>query len=293
MKIITHISEMQQWTKENGGHSIGLVPTMGALHEGHLSLVRAARKESGRVVASIFVNPTQFGPKEDLKNYPRPIARDRKLLDEEKVDVLFYPSAREMYPDGFQTEVRVKGLTEGLCGKFRPVHFAGMTTVVAKLFNAVLPAKAYFGAKDYQQAMVVKRMVRDLNFPVEIRMLETVRERDGLAMSSRNAYLNRMERIKAPMVNLALDYAEALIRQGLRDTDQIQTEIRGFLKPFVSKIDYIEVVHPENLMPIRRFQGTGLLAIACYIGATRLIDNRLVNQHGTKVPGTYYAKTTS
>ncbi len=276
MKIITKISEMQKWAIAHRKGGTGFVPTMGALHEGHLSLVREARKENKNVVVSIFVNPAQFGPKEDLKNYPRTFSQDKKLLAAEKTDVIFFPSVKEMYPDGFQTEVRVRKLARGLCGKFRPLHFAGVTTVVSKLFNAILPARAYFGAKDYQQAMVVKRMARDLNFPVEIRVLPTVREKDGLAMSSRNAYINRMDRIKAPLINLSLEFAEGLVKSGVRDALKLKSGIRNFLRPFVDKIDYIEVVDPENLEELRKIRRIGLLAIACYIGRTRLIDNRLV-----------------
>jgi len=280
MKLIKRISEIQNWVKVNRTRTIGLVPTMGALHEGHLSLVRAARRENDRVVVSLFVNPTQFGPKEDLKNYPRNLKRDQKLLLLEKVDVLFCPSVQEIYPDGYQTEVKVPDLAKGLCGKFRPVHFGGVATVVSKLFNLIQPTRAYFGAKDYQQAMVVKRLVQDLNFPLIVQVLPTVREKDGLAMSSRNAYLNRIERYKAPMVNLALEYGEKLIHRGVRDASRIQNEIRNFLAPFVEKIDYVEVIHPENLSPMRKIEGAGLLAVACYIGKTRLIDNRRVNGRG-------------
>lgn len=276
MKIITRLSEIKLWSKANRNRSIGFVPTMGALHEGHLALVRAAGKENDCVVASIFVNPTQFGPDEDLKNYPRDLKRDRALLSREKVDIIFEPRVSEMYPEGFQTEVKAIELTRGLCGKSRPVHFAGVATVLSKLFNLISPTRAYFGAKDYQQAQVVRRLVRDLDFPIEIRILPTVREPDGLAMSSRNQYLTRMERIKAPMINLSLEYAQRLIVQGVKLADQIRQEIRNFLEPFVDKIDYIEVVDPEDLTPISKIDKTGLLAIACYIGKTRLIDNRVV-----------------
>lgn len=276
MKILRRLADMQKWAKAHGGENIGFVPTMGALHEGHFSLVRAARKENDRVVVSIFVNPTQFGPGEDFKNYPRDLARDRNSLDREKVDVVFYPALREMYPKGYQTDVEVRKITKSLCGHFRPVHFGGVATVITKLFNLIQPTRAYFGAKDYQQAQVIKRLVQDLSFPVEIKILPTVREKDGLAISSRNAYLSRLERIQAPMVNLSLEYAERLIQQGLRNAARVKAEIRDFLKPFVSKIDYIEVVDPQDLSPLRIIQGSGLLAIACYIGKTRLIDNRVV-----------------
>lgn len=276
MKLITRISDLRCWRERIGRSAVGFVPTMGALHEGHLSLVHAARKENNRVVVSVFVNPMQFGPKEDFKKYPRNLNRDRELLSKEKIDVLFCPSVREIYPEGSQTKVQLNGLSRGLCGRSRPHFFAGVTTVVSKLFHLVQPTRGYFGAKDYQQAQVIKRMVQDLNFPVEIKVLPTVREADGLAMSSRNAYLSPLERRQAPVMNLSLDFAERLIRGGLRDVSRIQQEIRDFLRPFISKIDYVEVVHPETLTPIQQISGSGLLAIACYIGKTRLIDNRVV-----------------
>ncbi|MBI4397815.1 MAG: pantoate--beta-alanine ligase [Candidatus Omnitrophica bacterium] len=273
MKIITRISQMQRWALKHRSQGIGFVPTMGALHDGHLSLVRACRKENRFCVASIFVNPSQFGPGEDLKNYPRTFSADKALLLKEKVDILFYPGAREMYPDGFQTEVRVKELAHGLCGACRPVHFTGVAAVVAKLFNIVQPSRAYFGAKDYQQAVVIKRMAQDLNFPIGIRVLDTVREKDGLAMSSRNKYLSRPERMKAPLIYLSMLYAQELLRDGIKDARKLKEAVGEFLRPFVAKIDYIELVCPENLRPVATIGRVSLLAIACYIGKTRLIDN--------------------
>ncbi len=276
MKLITRVSDMKKWTKLNRKYSVGFVPTMGALHEGHLSLIRAAKKENKKVVVSIFINPAQFGPNEDLKNYPKRFSSDKKILSNAGVDKLFFPRVKEIYPEGYQTEVKLNQVTKSLCGKFRPVHFGGVATIVTKLFNIVGPEKAYFGAKDYQQSVVIRQLVKDLNFPVQVRVLPTVREKDGLAMSSRNAYLSTVERMKAPLINLALEYAQALVTSGVKQTSSLKSSLREFLGPFINRIEYIEFVHPEKLVPMSRIQGTGLLAIACYIGKSRLIDNRLL-----------------
>ncbi len=280
MKKIVSLSEMTAWSLRQAkqSHSIGFVPTMGALHEGHLSLVRTARKKNKRVVVSVFVNPTQFGPKEDFKKYPRTLAQDERLLKKEKADILFLPKVTEMYPKGFQTEVKAGKLGLRLCGQFRAGHFDGVCTVVAKLFNLVRPTKAYFGQKDYQQAVILKRMVKDLNMPLALEVLPTIREMDGLAMSSRNAYLSELQRAKAPMIYLALEYAEQLIRSGETNVAQLKKDIQKSLEPVVDKIQYVEILDLESLENIKQVTGDILLGIACTLGKTRLIDNRVIKK---------------
>jgi pantoate--beta-alanine ligase len=257
---------------------IGFVPTMGALHEGHLSLMRKARQENDCVVVSIFVNPTQFGPKEDFKKYPRNLKRDTLLSKEQGADIIFYPDARSMYPADYKTYVNVDGLSNALCGKFRPGHFRGVATVVTKLFNIVQPVRAYFGQKDAQQATIIKRMVRDLNIPVEIRILPTVREDDGLAMSSRNSYLSPVERNQARVLSGALNLAKDLIKKGNQDSLSIIRRMRQLIKQNKrAKIQYICVVRPETLEPVKKIKDKVLIALAVYIGKTKLIDNIVVN----------------
>ena len=246
---------------------------MGFLHEGHLSLIRRARKENKTVVVSIFVNPAQFGQNEDYKEYPRDLRKDAALCRKEGVDYIFYPAVKAMYPKGYSTYVKVEGLTENLCGKFRPVHFRGVTTVVAKLFNIVMPDAAYFGQKDAQQAAVIKRMAEDLDMGIRIKVMPTVRERDGLAMSSRNAYLSPDERRAAPTVYRALQLAGDLIKLGDRDTANIKSEMRKMLSGIAAKIDYISIVDPEDLKGLKKIKGKVLVAVAVWIGGTRLIDN--------------------
>jgi len=259
------------------GATVGFVPTMGYLHEGHLSLVRAARNGTDRTVVSVFVNPIQFGPEEDLDRYPRDLTRDGKLLEREKVDVLFHPSREEMYPDGFRTSVEVRGLQDRLCGRSRPGHFAGVTTVVMKLFQIVRPDAAFFGQKDAQQAVIIRRMVRDMNLDLEVRVMPTVREPDGLAMSSRNGYLSPEERAAAPVLFRSLERARALTEAGERDAARIADVVRGLIggEP-LARIEYVEVVDPDELHPLERIEGQALVALAVHFGRTRLIDNILI-----------------
>ncbi len=259
------------------GKFIGFVPTMGALHEGHLSLIRQARKDTDIVVVSIFVNPTQFGPKEDLNKYPRPLSKDLALCRKEKVNFVFCPKPQDMYSRDFSTFVNVGGLSEVLCGKSRPGHFRGVATVVTKLFNIVQPDIVYFGEKDAQQAIIIQRMVRDLNIPVKVRVMPTIREKDGLALSSRNAYLTKDERKDALVLSQALNLAKLLIKNGSRDSGRIISRMWHLIKKKKSaKIDYIEIVDPQNLKPLKKISGNCLIALAVWIGKTRLIDNILI-----------------
>ena len=260
------------------GRSVHLVPTMGALHGGHLSLVRAARGQDRFVVVSIFVNPTQFSPGEDFAKYPRPVEEDLAICRDSGVDLVFLPSVDEMYPPGSCTTVHVAGLTEPLCGAHRPGHFDGVTTVVAKLFNIVQPDAAYFGQKDAQQAIVIRRMVADLDIPVRIVVCPTVREPDGLAMSSRNAYLSPEERHQARCLHEALRLGESLIRRGERRSASVIAAMRKHVVAAgPCAIDYIEAVDPESLRPVAVIDRPVLLALAVRIGSTRLIDNVLVD----------------
>ncbi len=279
MEIIKTVKEMQKKADvlRKNGKVIGFVPTMGYLHEGHLSLIRIAKKKSDIVVVSIFVNPIQFAPSEDYERYPRDFERDKKLLEKERVDILFFPSVEEMYPDKLLTTVSVKYLTETLCGAKRPGHFDGVTTVVAKLFNIVKPHFAVFGEKDFQQQVVIKKMVKDLNFDVEIITCPTVREPDGLAASSRNEYLSPEERKRATVIYRALKTAEHLIKKGEVNPDKIKKIIQEMIeekKP--SKIDYVEVVDPDDLHPVDKIEKPVLIAVAVWFGNARLIDNLLV-----------------
>ncbi|HHH81229.1 MAG TPA: pantoate--beta-alanine ligase [candidate division Zixibacteria bacterium] len=281
MRVIRSIQEMYKLSESvrKEGKIIGFVPTMGYLHEGHLSLIRTARKRCDLLVVSIFVNPTQFGPNEDLNSYPRDFERDSKLCEKEGVDVIFAPSAEEMYPDGYSTWVEVKGpVTEVLCGAFRPGHFRGVTTVVAKLFNIVQPHFAVFGQKDAQQLVVIKKMTRELNFPVEIVAAPTVREKDGLAMSSRNEYLNENERKVAPKIYQSLILAKNMLLRGERDTEKIKNEMRKFLESAkLIKIQYIDIVDADTLKPLKNAQGRVMVALAAFLGRARLIDNIIVD----------------
>ncbi len=260
------------------GKTIGFVPTMGFLHEGHLSLMRRARQESGVVVASIFVNPTQFGPSEDLDRYPRDAEGDRQKCESAGVDILFAPAAAEMYPEKPRVFVTVEGVSDILEGKIRPGHFRGVATVVAKLFNIVKPHKAYFGQKDFQQCVVIKRMVKGFNLDVEVVVLPTVREADGLAMSSRNTYLNAEERRKATALYRALQAGEDLIRAGVHEPEKVRQKMRAeMLKEPGIVIDYAEVAHPDTLTPADTLRGGVVLLVAARIGSTRLIDNLIVS----------------
>jgi pantoate--beta-alanine ligase len=258
----------------SGGATVGLVPTMGALHDGHLSLIRRARAQNGFVVISIFVNPTQFGSGEDLETYPRDLEQDMRLARSAGADLVFSPPVPEMYPKGFSTWVDVEGLTQGLCGASRPGHFRGVCTVVAKLFNLCMPDRAYFGEKDAQQLAVIKKMVRDLDMPVGIVPCPTVREPDGLALSSRNTRLSPEERAQAPVVHSALTAALTLVENGERDARRLTDEMRAVLaEADLARIDYVEVVDADELLPLDVLAGPGLIALAVWFGGTRLIDN--------------------
>lgn len=253
---------------------VGLVPTMGYLHEGHLSLVRRARAECSSVVVTLFVNPSQFGPNEDLAAYPRDTGRDLGLLEAEGVDLVWTPTAEEVYPPGFQTWVTVERVTQPLEGRMRPGHFRGVTTVVAKLFNSIQPQRAYFGQKDGQQVVVIQRMTRDLNLPVEIVVCPIVREPDGLAMSSRNAYLSPEERQAATVLYRALDAARTAFGSGERNAERLRSIVAETLadEP-LARVQYISCAHPDTLQELETVEGRGLLSLAAYVGRTRLIDN--------------------
>lgn len=263
------------------GDTIGFVPTMGSLHEGHLSLVRTARRHCRLVVASIFVNPIQFGPSEDLANYPRDLARDEDMCARCGVDILFCPSVDDMYGPNHSVYVMETELSRVLCGVSRPDHFRGVATVVAKLFNIVQPDVAVFGQKDYQQAKIVERMVHDLSFPVRIVVSPTMRECDGLAMSSRNAYLSPGERIEAVCLSRALQLAGSMCSEGIRDADRIREAMVKIIGSQPSAaIDYVEIVDPETLKPVVSIQARALIALAVRIGRTRLIDNAIIGPAG-------------
>lgn len=276
MRTITRVAEMTAasaaWRK--AGKTIGFVPTMGALHEGHLSLVREARRRADVTVVSIFVNPAQFGPQEDLARYPRDLARDAALLENEKVDVLFFPDEAEIYPPGYRTYVEVHGFQNRLCGASRPGHFRGVATVVLKLFNIVRPDLAFFGWKDAQQLVLLRRMVRDLDVETDIVGLPIVREPDGLAMSSRNGYLSPEERRAATVLSRSLEKAEEAVRAGERDARKLAALVRSAVaaEP-LARLDYVEVVDESNLEPLATIAGDVLVALAVFVGATRLIDN--------------------
>lgn len=262
------------------GRATGFVPTMGALHEGHLSLVRAARAECQPVIASIFVNPTQFGPNEDFQRYPRSLDEDRKKLEDAGVDYLFEPEASEIYPPGFRTWVKVEGLSDRLEGRVRPGHFRGVATVVLKLLELVQPQKAFLGRKDAQQARIIRQMVKDLHLDSEIVVCPIVREPDGLAMSSRNAYLNPAERQAATILFRALDTARTSILGGERDALRVVSLMRDTLRtePLASQ-DYVELVDEDTLEPVTRLRGKCLALLAARVGSTHLIDNLLIEEH--------------
>jgi len=279
MEIIKEIEVMnkkaEEWRKN--GKIIAFVPTMGYFHEGHLSLFRIARKKGDILVVSIFVNPIQFGPTEDFKSYPRDLERDKSLAEKEKVDVLFVPSEKDMYPEGYQTFVEVTKLTNHLCGLSRPGHFKGVTTVVAKLFNIVKPHIAFFGFKDYQQYLVIKRMVKDLNFSIEIVGCPIVREPDGLAMSSRNTYLTPEQRKSALSLFKGLKLAQEMIDKGERNVKVIINAVSKLIEshPY-TEIDYVKICDPETLEDLDKIDKKALLALAVKIGKARLIDNTLL-----------------
>ena len=273
MRQIATVAEMQRALSDIQG-SVGLVPTMGYLHAGHMALVDRARRENDVVVVTLFVNPTQFGPEEDLARYPRDVKRDLGLLRKAGVDFVFVPDASEMYPDGFSSHVTVEGLSDKLEGAFRPSHFKGVATVVAKLFNIIPADRAYFGQKDAQQAVVIRRMARDLNFRHHIVVVPTVREPDGLALSSRNVYLNAEERQSALVLSRSLFLAREMYEKGERNAREIRSAMRAMLEaePGV-KTDYVTVCDPQSLEELDRIEGPAMVALAARVGKTRLIDN--------------------
>lgn len=280
MDIVRRVNHMKEIAREarGRGKKIGFVPTMGYLHEGHLSLVRRAAEISDLTVVSIFVNPTQFGPREDLERYPRDLARDTDLCAQEGVDVLFNPETADVYPEGYRTMVEVEGLSQVMCGVSRPSHFGGVATVCLKLFHIVKPTYAVFGQKDYQQLLIIRRMVRDLNLDVEVLAGPTVREEDGLALSSRNTYLAPAAREAAPVLYRALQEGRRLIlEEGEREAEAVDAAMREVLdRAPEARLDYLAITDPESLEPLGRLSGEALLALAAYFGNTRLIDNILV-----------------
>lgn len=280
MDIISKVNSMKEISKEarGKGKKIGFVPTMGFLHEGHLSLIRKAKEISDMTVVSIFVNPTQFGAGEDFDKYPRDLTLDADLAIAEGVDYLFMPSAEEIYPQKYSTYVEVKNLSDALCGESRPGHFKGVTTIVMKLFHIVLPTFAVFGQKDAQQAIIIKKMVQDLNMDVELLIFPTIRHDDGVAMSSRNSYLSKKEREAATVLYRALKEGEKLIQDGKRDSEGIISEMKKLLESeALARIDYISITDTENLQPLKKISGSILIALAVFIGNTRLIDNIMIS----------------
>ncbi len=280
MQVMTSIRETQEWVlaQKKAGQSIGLVPTMGYLHEGHLTLVRQARETCDRVIVSIFVNPTQFGPGEDYDDYPRDLARDTALLEPIGADVVFAPAVKEMYPEGYNSYVEVFGEISGkLCARSRPHHFRGVTTVVSKLFNICLPDTAFFGWKDAQQLLILKKMVRELNFPIDIQGVQIVRESDGLALSSRNVYLSPEERQQALVLNQTLAAVREKIAAGERSASVLKTFLaENIMAREAANIDYVEIVETGELKNIEELSGPVLIALAVKFGKTRLLDNIMV-----------------
>ena len=276
MKTVNSVRDVRGWRRASAGR-LGLVPTMGYLHAGHLSLVEAARRDNDRVAASLFVNPTQFGPTEDLSRYPRDLARDTRLLEEAGCDLLFAPPPEEIYPPGFETAIDVGSVAATLEGARRPGHFRGVATVVMKLFGIFQPDRAYFGQKDAQQLAVTRRMVRDLDLPVEIRACPTVREADGLAMSSRNVYLTPEERRAAPALHRALEAARERWAAGERDAEALRKTMQSVLAGETRlRVDYVSVADPETCRELDAVDGPALLSLAAFLGRTRLIDNVVV-----------------
>jgi pantoate--beta-alanine ligase len=283
LKVLTTIAEMRASSRcaRSAGRRVGLVPTMGALHEGHLSLVRAARASCDAVAASLFVNPTQFGPNEDLAKYPRSFERDREMFEREGVDLLFAPTVEEMYPAGAVTWVTVEELSGKLDGRSRPGHFRGVATVVAKLFHIVEPDAAFFGQKDAAQVAVIRRMVRDLNFPVEIVVCPIMREPDGLAMSSRNVYLDPQQRKQALVLHRSLLNVKELAQSGEKNAVKLAAAgLQEFAAEPLVRLDYFETVDPDTLDPVEDICRGALVAVAAFVGTTRLIDNILLDKPG-------------
>jgi pantoate--beta-alanine ligase len=280
MKLINTIDEMRAFrtAMRRTGKRLGLVPTMGALHEGHLSLVRTARDKSEVVAVSIFVNPTQFGPNEDFAKYPRDLESDSKMLDTEHADVIFAPSVEDMYPTAAITWVTVEGMSDRLCGKSRPGHFRGVTTIVSKLFHIIEPDIAFFGQKDAAQIAIIRRMVRDLNTPVAIEVCPIIREADGLALSSRNAYLNPGERQAALVLHRSLQDAQKLFERGERNSEElIAAGKQELANQAGARLDYFEIVDPDSLESMPTISKPALIAVAAFIGRTRLIDNIILD----------------
>jgi len=276
MKVVKSLDDLRK-SRMSLAQPLGLVPTMGYLHPGHLSLVKAAHTECASVAVSIFVNPTQFGPREDLSRYPRDLERDLALLEAENVDLVWIPEVETMYPDNYQSWISVDNLTQRLEGEIRPDHFRGVTTIVAKLFNAVQPQKSFFGQKDAQQAQVIFQMVKDLNYPIEIKVCPIVRESDGLAMSSRNTYLNPQERKAATVLSRALQTAKKEFDLGMRDANLIKQVMSSvFEKEPLARVQYIACVNPDTFEEAREIDGKALLLLAVFIGSTRLIDNLIL-----------------
>ncbi len=281
MEVIETVERMQESADEfrSAGYTVALVPTMGYLHEGHLELMRVGRKHSDKLIVSIFVNPAQFGPTDDFGEYPRDTEGDLKKAREVGADVVFMPSVEEMYPEVSQTKVHVEKVTQHLCGISRPGHFEGVTTVVCKLFNATKPHMAVFGQKDYQQLTVISRMVEDLNMDIEIIGVHTVREQDGLAMSSRNSYLNPEERKSALCLKKSLDLADRMFQDGEKTAIVIREAVESLIKGHAfTEIDYVTLCDPATLEDIETLGGTNLLALAVRVGNTRLIDNCLLRK---------------
>ena len=276
MKVITSVAGMKslarQWKKE--GKKVGFVPTMGYLHEGHLSLVRESKKRADVTVVSIFVNPAQFGPNEDFKKYPRDLEKDSAYLEQAGVDGLFYPDAAEIYPPGYRTYVEVHGLQDRLCGKSRPGHFRGVVTIILKLFDIVGPDRAFFGAKDAQQILIIEKMAADLDLGIEVVTCPIVRDPDGLALSSRNAYLSSEERKAALVLSRSLRWAERAISAGERDAAKVIAGIRSLIEAEpLARVDYVEAVDPLDLDSVAEIRGDVLIALAVFVGSIRLIDN--------------------
>jgi pantoate--beta-alanine ligase len=279
MKVIRTVGRMRRLSDQirKRGRLIGFVPTLGALHAGHLSLIQAAKKKADLVVVSIFINPTQFGPAEDFRQYPRDLKRDQEKCKKAGVDILFAPSISQMYSKGHATFVTTARLTEVLCGPFRPGHFRGVTTVVTQLFNIIKPHLAFFGQKDYQQAVVIQQMAKDLHLDVKIVILPIVREPDGLAMSSRNAYLSPKERTAARILYRALVTGREMILEGERNPLKIQSHLKALIQEEpLARIEYLTICHPKTLQEVEKVKDKTLIALAVWIGKTRLIDNILI-----------------
>jgi pantoate--beta-alanine ligase len=279
MEVITKINEMRTrvLSVKDRKRSIGFVPTMGALHDGHISLMRSAKEENDELIVSIYLNPTQFDKDDDFRNYPRQLNKDIEVIRKENADVIFAPCTEEMYPEGYCTNVTQKRLSDALCGRVRPGHFDGVTTIVTKLLNIIKPDRAYFGQKDYQQCAVIKRLVADMNMDVDIKVCPTVREEDGLALSSRNKRLNLEERQSALCIYGSLLKAGAMFASNIRDTKEIIEEMTSIIKKTKhTKIDYISIVNAHTLEDLSSINGKALAAVAVWIGKTRLIDNTIL-----------------